>query len=127
MGLLAAGAGLYMLAMACAQAVIALGGHGDQAIGWAIGLIVLALTVVRWRATTCSCGSSSALLVGSVVALVVIGGLLLRRAAAVGPVDVDSGDLIEAIHDVADRALTASLAACRAGRSGLVRLLSQPR
>ena len=31
MALLAAGAGLYMLAMACAQAVIALGGHRGQA------------------------------------------------------------------------------------------------
>ena len=45
MGLLAAGAGLYMLALACAQALIALGGHRDQAIGWFLGLVALMVTV----------------------------------------------------------------------------------
>ena len=81
MGLLAAGAGLYMLAMACAQAVIALGGHGDQAIGWASGLAALFVTVIagasldlffrvelglligsavgaRWSSACCWCGAS---------------------------------------------------------------------
>ena len=29
-----------------------------------------------------------------------MGGLLLRRLAVSGPLTVDSGDLIEAIHDV---------------------------
>ena len=46
MGLLAAGAGLYMLALACAQAVIALGGHRDQALGWAAGFGALVVTVL---------------------------------------------------------------------------------
>ena len=46
MGLLAAGAGLYMLAMACAQALIALGGHADQAAGWFLGCVALAITVL---------------------------------------------------------------------------------
>jgi O-antigen/teichoic acid export membrane protein len=100
MGLLAAGAGLYMLAMACAQAVIALGGHGDQAIGWASGLAALALTVVAGMGLDLFLRVELGLFVGSAVALVVIGGLLLRRLSASGPLHIDSGDLIEAFHEV---------------------------
>jgi O-antigen/teichoic acid export membrane protein len=100
MGLLAAGAGLYMLAMACAQAVIALGGHGDQAIGWASGLAALFLTVIAGASLDLFLRVELGLLVGSAVAMVVIGGLLVKRLAVSGPLAVDSGDLIEAIHEV---------------------------
>jgi hypothetical protein len=41
-----------------------------------------------------------ALLVGSAVSLAVMGGLLVRRLAAGGALRVDSGDLIEAMHEV---------------------------
>jgi len=100
MGLLAAGAGLYMLAMACAQAVIALGGHGDQAIGWASGLTALFVMVIAGAGLDLFLRVELGLLIGSAVALVVIGGLLVRRLAVAGPLTVDSGDLIEAIHEV---------------------------
>jgi O-antigen/teichoic acid export membrane protein len=100
MGLLAAGAGLYMLAMACAQALIALGGHADQAAGWFIGCVALAITVLI-SSQDVFFRVELALLAGSAAALVVMGVLLVRRLTAAGPLHVDSGDLIEAIHDVA--------------------------
>ena len=100
MGLLAAGAGIYMLAMACAQAVIALGGHGDQAIGWGAGIAALFLTVLAGASLDLFLRVELGLLIGSAVALVVIGSLLLRRLHQSGPLTIDSGDLIEAIHEV---------------------------
>jgi O-antigen/teichoic acid export membrane protein len=99
MALLAAGSGLYMLAMACAQAVIALGGHFDQAIGWLLGLVSLLLTV--WLASDdVFLRVELGLLVGSAVSLAALGGALIRRLAAGGPLHVDSGDFIEAMHEV---------------------------
>jgi O-antigen/teichoic acid export membrane protein len=100
MGLLAAGAGLYMLAMACAQALIALGGHRDQAIGWFAGCVALGITVA-FVSDDLFFRVEIALLVGSAVALATMGGLLIRRLTARGPLHVESGDLIEAIHEVA--------------------------
>ena len=101
MGLLAAGAGLYMLAMACAQAVIALGGHGDQAVGWGAGVAALAVTIVAGMGLDLFLRVELGLLVGSAVALVVMGFLLGRRLRAPGPLDIEEGDLIEALHEVA--------------------------
>jgi hypothetical protein len=40
------------------------------------------------------------LLVGSLVAFLTMGVLLLRRLAASGPLAVDRGDFIEAIHEL---------------------------
>jgi O-antigen/teichoic acid export membrane protein len=100
MGLLAAGSGLYMLALACAQAVIALGGHRDQALGWAAGFTALMLTVLLAANDNLFLRVEVGLLVGSAVALLVMGGLLLRRLSVVGPLTVESGDLIEALHDL---------------------------
>jgi hypothetical protein len=89
-----------MLAMACAQALIALGGHADQAAGWFIGCVALAITVLI-SSQDVFFRVELALLAGSAAALVVMGALLARRLTAAGPLHVDSGDLIEAIHDVA--------------------------
>src|SRR5262245_3284368 len=100
MGLLAAGSGLYMLALACAQAVIALGGHRDQVIGWGMGIVALAVTT--WVASDdLFLRVELGLLVGSLVAFLTMGVLLLRRLAVSGPLAVDRGDFIEAIHEVA--------------------------
>lgn len=99
MGLLAAGAGLYMLALACAQAVIALGGHGEQAIGWFLGLSTL-LIAVFVGPSDLFLRVEVGLLVGSLVSFVAMGVLLVRKIATSGPMTIDSGDLIEAIHEV---------------------------
>jgi predicted ABC-type sugar transport system permease subunit len=100
MGLLAAGAGLYMLALACAQALIALGGHLDQAVGWFLGLAALLVTVMV-ASSDLFLRVEVALLAGSAVSLTVMLGLLARRLAAAGPLQVESGDFIEALHEVA--------------------------
>ena len=80
--------------------MIALGGHGDQAIGWASGLAALFVTVIAGASLDLFFRVELGLLIGSAVALVVIGALLVRRLALSGPLTVDSGDLIEAIHEV---------------------------
>jgi O-antigen/teichoic acid export membrane protein len=99
MGLLAAGAGIYMLAMACAQALIALGGHADQALGWFLGLATLLPTV--WLVSDdLFLRVEVGLLVGSTVAFLAMAVMLARRLATAGPLQVDSGDLLDAIHDV---------------------------
>jgi O-antigen/teichoic acid export membrane protein len=99
LALLAAGSGLYMLALACAQALIALGGHRDQAIGWGMGIVALAATT--WLASDdLFFRVEMGLLVGSLAALVTMGVLLLRRLAVAGPLAVERGDFIEAIHEV---------------------------
>jgi O-antigen/teichoic acid export membrane protein len=100
MGLLAAGAGLYMLALACAQAVIALGGHRDQALGWAAGFVALVVTVLLATTDDLFLRVEVGLLAGSTVAFASMAGLLVRRLAASGPLTIASGDLIEALHDV---------------------------
>ncbi len=99
LALLAAGSGLYMLALACAQALIALGGHRDQAIGWAMGIVALAATT--WLASDdLFFRVELGLLVGSLAAFMTMGVLLLRRLAVAGPLAVARGDFIEAIHEV---------------------------
>jgi hypothetical protein len=90
---------LYMLALACAQAVIALGGHRDQAIGWGMGIVALAVTT--WLASDdLFLRVELGLLVGSLVAFLTMGVLLLSRLAVSGPLPVNRGDFIEAIHEV---------------------------
>jgi hypothetical protein len=101
MAMLAAGSGFYMLALAIAQALIALKGHRRQAFGWAAGLVTL-LLVARFSSDDLYFRVELGLLAGSVVAFVVMGVLLLRRLREAGPgaLDVDAGDFIEALHDV---------------------------
>jgi O-antigen/teichoic acid export membrane protein len=102
MGMLAAGSGLYMLALAIAQALIALGGHRRQAFGWGMGLLALFLTIAV-ASDDLYLRVELGLLVGSLVAFVVMSGLLIRRVrdAGKGKLEVESGDFIEALHDVA--------------------------
>jgi O-antigen/teichoic acid export membrane protein len=100
MGLLAAGSGLYMLALACAQAVIALGGHRHQALGWSVGFATLIGTTLV-ISDDLFLRVELGLLVGSAVAFAAMAALLYSRFRAVRPVDVESGDMIEALHEVA--------------------------
>ena len=100
MGLLAAGGGLHA-------------GHGvrpgpdrtgrpppTRRSAGSAGCVALALTA-RFSSQDVFFRVELGLLVGSAAALLVMGVLLVRRLAVAGPLHVDSGDLIEAIHDVA--------------------------
>ena len=121
-------AGLYMLALACAQAVIALGGHRDQAIGWGLGLVALA--VITWRRQRRPVPPGRAGAAGRQRWSRSWPWACCCSAAwrSSGPLAVDRGDLIEAIHEVADRALTRSghgvVAPWPPRAGGLRRLLS---
>ncbi|HLM63930.1 MAG TPA: hypothetical protein VK306_06500 [Acidimicrobiales bacterium] len=99
-GLLAAGSGLYMLALASAQAVIALGGHRDQALGWGAGMMALIVTTLV-ISDDLFLRVELGLLAGSLVALVTMGALLIRRLRHAGSDDIDAGGFIEALHEVA--------------------------
>ncbi len=91
-----------MLALALAQAVIALGGHRRQAVGWCSGVIALFLTT--WLVSQdLYLRVELGLLVGSMVAFLVMGYLLMRRLilSGRGAVEFETGDFIEALHDVA--------------------------
>jgi O-antigen/teichoic acid export membrane protein len=102
MGLLAAGSGFYMMALALAQAVIALGGHRRQLVGWASGVLGLLLTT--WLVSDdLYLRVELGLLVGSVVAFVVMGYLLIRRLvlSGRGAIEVEQGNFMDALHDVA--------------------------
>lgn len=102
MGLLAAGSGFYMMALALAQAVIALGGHRRQLVGWFAG--VLALLFTTWLASDdLYLRVELGLLVGSLVAFVVMGYLLIRRLilSARQAIELEPGNVIDALHDIA--------------------------
>jgi O-antigen/teichoic acid export membrane protein len=99
MGLLAAGSGLYMMALACAQAVIALGGHRDQALGWSLGFLTVILTAML-ASDDLFLRVEIGLLVGSAVSALAMGSLLFLRMRGTGPLAVDTGDVIEALHEV---------------------------
>ena len=63
---------VYMVALAIAQAVIALHGHALVALGWTVGMVDLRRRHRGSSATSCSAGSSSACCVGSFAAMVVL-------------------------------------------------------
>jgi O-antigen/teichoic acid export membrane protein len=101
MGTLAAGSGFYMLALALAQAVIALGGHRRQAAGWFAGVVAMVVTIA-FISQDLYLRVELGLLIGSLVAFLVMGYLLMRRLILSGrEVEIDAGDFIEALHNVA--------------------------
>jgi O-antigen/teichoic acid export membrane protein len=102
LGLLAAGSGFYMLALAVAQAVIALGGHREQALGWASGMGVLLL--VTWIASDdLYLRVELGLLAGSLAAFGVMAVFLARRLFAFGHPDVgiERTEPVDALAEVA--------------------------
>ncbi len=96
MGLLALSSALFMLAIAMAQAVIALGGHARMAASWAAG--VAAFVVVTALGDDLFLRVELGLVAACAIAMASMGLALVSRIRRGAPVDVD--DLIEAIHDV---------------------------
>ncbi|CAN5282328.1 hypothetical protein BH18ACT4_BH18ACT4_14080 [soil metagenome] len=97
LGLLAAASGAYMLAMAMAQAVIALGGHTRMALCWLASVIVFA--GVTALGDDLFLRVEVGLLAGSLAAAVGMAVIVIGRIRACAAVDPDH--LVEAIHDVA--------------------------
>ena len=96
MGMLAASSALFMLAIAMAQAVIALGGHTRMAASWVLG--VVAFTVATALGDDLFLRVEVGLVAGCAAAAVSMAFVLVRRIRSGASVHVD--DLIEAIHDL---------------------------
>jgi O-antigen/teichoic acid export membrane protein len=88
---------LYMLALATAQAVIALQGHSLVAIGWVLGLASFVLTTWLWSGEVFR-RIEIGLVASSLVALAAF-GLGLRHRLRVGAVPT-RGSMMEAITDM---------------------------
>ena len=96
LAMLAVASSVYMLAMALAQALIALHAHAHVGIGWLVGFIafLLALAIPNELLTRVE----TALVVGATVALVIFAWSLRRSLAHGGTLDADS--IREALHDL---------------------------
>jgi O-antigen/teichoic acid export membrane protein len=94
LGLLAFGAGVYMAAIATAQALIALHGHARVAMGWIAGVIALGVALLFQADFTTRV--EFALIVGPLVALAVFGWSLRERLSSGATIDADS--ITEALH-----------------------------
>ncbi len=95
-GILAAGSAAYMLAVAMAQAVIALGGHARMALCWLLGVVVFA--GVTLAGDDLFLRVELGLLAGCVVSAAGMAAIVAQRIRAGAA--LDPGRLIEAIHDV---------------------------
>ena len=96
MCLLAAASAIYMLALALAQAVIALRGHAAVAYGWIIGFVTFGL--VAWLASSdLYLRVELALVASSVVSLAVFAWVAKTKLEAGSAADADS--MIEAITE----------------------------
>ena len=83
---------LYMLALAIAQAVIALSGHGRVAIGWCAGFITFAL--VAWLSSNdLYLRVELALVASSVISLAIF--FLTLNAKMSGNASFDDGSMID--------------------------------
>jgi O-antigen/teichoic acid export membrane protein len=97
MAMLALGSALYMIALALAQAVIALRGHALVALGWSVGMVTF--LVVTWLASDDLFKRVELGLVVSSAASLVALGLALRSRLASG-VEITTDSLMEALTDM---------------------------
>ena len=95
--LLAAGSGAYMLALAVAQALIALHGQNQVAISWLGSVVAFVAGVVVFAGLDLYPRIELALLLGAAVALASMTACVIARTR--GGATVETGDLIEALHD----------------------------
>jgi O-antigen/teichoic acid export membrane protein len=98
MGLLGLGSGAFMVASLLAQASIALDGHRPMALAWGVGIVALGVTMATVSSDLflrVELGGVAGGL-GALVAQALVLRVLLRSG-----VPIETGNLIEAIHDVA--------------------------
>jgi O-antigen/teichoic acid export membrane protein len=97
MAMLALGSAFYMLALAVAQAVIALKGHALVALGWGIGMATF--VTVTWISSDELFKRVEYGLVASSVAALVAFSLALRHQLSAGFVP-DEGSILQALTDM---------------------------
>jgi O-antigen/teichoic acid export membrane protein len=95
--LLALGSGLYMIALAIAQAVIALHGHAQVAFGWAVGMAGF-LVATAVSSDDLLLRVEIGLVVGPAMAMLVFASALRQRLAS--GASADAGSMFEAMIDV---------------------------
>ncbi|MGH9136526.1 MAG: hypothetical protein ACRD0G_05685 [Acidimicrobiales bacterium] len=98
LGLLALASGLYMIALALAQAVIALGGHRLVAAAWASGVAAFVVGTAFF-ADELLLRVELGLVAGSALSVVAMAIALASRLR--GGSQLESGAVIEALHDIA--------------------------
>ena len=98
LAMLALSSACYMLALATAQAVIALHGHALVALGWAIGVRRPSCSRHGSPATICSAGSRSRLVTSSVASMIAF-AVALRSKLATGVVP-SGASMMDAITDM---------------------------
>jgi O-antigen/teichoic acid export membrane protein len=96
--LLAAGSATYMLALAVAQALIALHGQNQVALSWLGSVAAFVVGVVVLSPLSLYTRIELSLLIGAGVALMAMGACVVVRTR--GGAHIDSADLIEALHDL---------------------------
>ena len=94
--MLALGSAVYMVALATAQAVIALHGHARVALGWLSGMLVF--LVVTWLSSDDLYLRVEIGLVASSLAALIIFVLSLRQLLAQGAT-IDEGSVLDALSD----------------------------
>jgi O-antigen/teichoic acid export membrane protein len=99
LGLLALGSALYMLAVAMAQAVIALHGHARQAFVWLLGVAVFVAVVVVLAGQDTFLRAELGLVAGAGAAAAGMAWVVAERIRSGAVATNDS--LVEAIHDFA--------------------------
>lgn len=97
LGLLALSCAAYMLAVALAQAVIALGGHRFVAAAWGVGVAAFALVTIV-SSDDLFLRVELGLVAGAAVAAVAMAASLVARLRA--GAEIDESSLIEALHDL---------------------------
>jgi O-antigen/teichoic acid export membrane protein len=94
--LLAISSALYMVAVACAQALIALHGHSRVAMGWAVGMAAF-IVVTAIGGSDVLLRVELGLVAGSVGALATFGFCLAARMRH--PTAAVAGDIYDAVYD----------------------------
>lgn len=96
--LLAAGSATYMLALAVAQALIALHGQNQVALSWLASVIIFVGGVVAFSSLDLYPRVELALLAGAATALIAMGFCVVMKVRS--GAELREGDLIEALHDM---------------------------
>jgi O-antigen/teichoic acid export membrane protein len=96
LGLLAMSSSIFMLAIAMAQAVIALGGHTRMALSWLAGVITF--LVVTAMGNELFLRVEIGLVAGCAVAALAMAAVVTHLIRSGAPVDPDG--LLEALHDI---------------------------